>query len=109
MIPADIVSNAEYYYLKQSTVRQSSFVRIAVGSYGGMHIGILPKELLRISRYVQYAAPYFIHIMDNTALAPVMEKLALRRLVCTVNRESIGHCSSIAQACRMGIHLMLEV
>ena len=82
MIPAGIVSNAEYYYLKQSVIiRQSSFVRIAAGSYGGMHIGILPKELLHISRYVQYAALHFIHIMDNTALAPVMEKLALRRLV----------------------------
>ena len=75
------VSSAEHSIIKRNTVRQKSFVQIAVGSYGGMHIGTLLKELLLINKYVQYAVLYSIHIMDNTALAPVMEKLALRRLV----------------------------
>ena len=95
------VSSAEYSFINRNTVRQKSFVQIAVGSYGGMRIGILLKELLLISRYVQYAVLYSIHIMDNIAPVPVMEKLVPERQASTVDRDIIGYCSAIAQARRM--------
>ena len=66
-----------------------------------MRIGILLKELLLISRYVQYAVLYSIHIMDNIAPVPVMEKLVPERQASTVDRDIIGYCSAIAQARRM--------
>ena len=95
------VSSAEYSFIRRNTVRQKSFVQIVAGSYGGMRIGILLKELLLISRYVQYAVLHSIHIMGNTAPVPVMGKRAPERQVSSVDRDIIGYCSAIAQARRM--------